>query len=103
MIAATPAPADRAAPPSRKASITARIAPPRATTSHRSGAALPKIEKTVVKRTGSGFHDGPPVVCRSRWAISRPQMIQAHGSYVGVEGYSSENAPSASAAAASSA
>ena len=53
--------------------------------------------------TGSGFHDGPPVVCRSMWTISRPQMIHAHGSYVGVLGYSSESAASASAAAASSA
>ena len=46
----------------------------------------PNSEKTVVNSTGSGFHDGPPVVCRSRWTISRPQTIQAHGSYVGVLG-----------------
>ena len=29
---------------------------------------------------GSGFHDGPLVVTRSSWVISRPQMIQDHGS-----------------------
>ena len=50
-------------------------------TSHRFGAASsPKNEKTVVKNTGSGFHDGPLTVLRSRWPISRPQMIHAHGS-----------------------
>jgi hypothetical protein len=36
--------------------------------------------------TGNGFHEGPPVVCRSRSTISRPQTIHAHGSYVGVDG-----------------
>ena len=66
--------------PRRNASITARIAPPRATISHRSGAASPNSAKTVVKSTGNGFHDGPPVVCRSRWRISRPHTIHAHGS-----------------------
>ena len=42
--------------------------------------------------TGSGFHDGPLTVSRSRCMISRPQMIQAHGSYVGAEGSSSVSA-----------
>ena len=40
----------------------------------------PKSEKGAVKRIGSGFHEGPPSVTRSRWTISRPHMIQAHGS-----------------------
>ena len=40
----------------------------------------------MVKMTGSGFHDGPVFVTRSRCAISRPQMIHAHGSYVGTDG-----------------
>src|SRR4051812_20432086 len=38
--------------------------------------------------TGSGFHDGPWTVLRSRWAISSPQMIHAIGSYVGADGSS---------------
>src|SRR5215213_7877034 len=46
----------------------------------------PKSENGTVKKIGSGFHDGPPSVTRSKWAISRPHMIQAQGSYVGVEG-----------------
>jgi hypothetical protein len=61
-------------------SATAAIAPARATTSQRSGAAEPKNEKTVVNITGSGFHDGPCAVTRSRCAISRPQMIHDQGS-----------------------
>ena len=48
--------------------------------------------KGVVSRTGSGFHDGPSTVDRSRWRISRPQMIHAHGSYVGEFGPSSVSA-----------
>ena len=48
--------------------------------------------------TGSGFHDGPSTVDRSRWTISRPQMIHAHGSYVGADGPSSDSAASASTA-----
>jgi hypothetical protein len=57
-----------------------RIAPARATTSQRSGAASPNSENGTVKRIGSGFHDGPFVVTRSRWRISRPQISQDHGS-----------------------
>ena len=59
---------------------TAANAPARATTSHMSGSACPKGANSVVKMTGSGFQVGPPVVCRLMWTISRPQMIQAHGS-----------------------
>ena len=40
----------------------------------------PKSENGVVKKIGSGFHDGPPSVTRSRCAISRPQRIHAQGS-----------------------
>lgn len=59
----------------------ARSAPARATHSHRSGATCsPKMENGTVKRTGKGFHEGPPVVVRSSSVISRPQRIQAHGS-----------------------
>ncbi len=70
----------RAARPSRYAIAIASMPPARAITSHRFGAASPKNEKTVVKNTGSGFHDGPLTVLRSRLPISRPQMIHAHGS-----------------------
>ena len=48
-----------------------------------------------MKKIGSGFHDGPPSVTRSRWAISRPHRIHAHGSYVGVDGNSSVSADTA--------
>src|SRR5262245_45286574 len=65
---------------------TPAIAAARATKSHRSGAAPPKSAQGVVSRTGSGFHDGPSAVERSRWRISRPQMIHASGSYVGADG-----------------
>ena len=62
--------------------ITQPSSPPaRATQSHRYGArSCPKSENGVVKKIGSGFHDGPPSVTRSRCAISRPQRIHAHGS-----------------------
>src|SRR3954453_7365981 len=77
--------------------------PARATITHRAGAAAsPNSENGVVKKIGSGFHDGPSVVTRSRWAISRPQMIHAHGSYVGVEGVSNDSAASARHASTSS-
>ena len=59
---------------------TAANAPARAITSHRSGSAWPNGANSVVKIIGSGFHDGPPVVCRLRCTISRPQTIHAHGS-----------------------
>ena len=59
----------------------ASSAPARATRSHSTGAvSSPNTEKTVVNTTGSGFHDGPPSVRRSRWAISLPHRIHAHGS-----------------------
>ena len=61
----------------------ARAALPRATTSHNS--VPPKRANGAVKRTERGFHEGPVVVSRSRWTISRPQTIHAQGSYVGVE------------------
>jgi hypothetical protein len=51
-----------------------------------------------VSSTGSGFHDGPSTVERSRWRISRPQMIHAHGSYVGANGPIIDSAASASTA-----
>jgi hypothetical protein len=79
--AITPAtgPASRAA--TRKASAMAMRPPARATTSHSSGAASsPNSENGAVNSTGSGFQDGPAVVTRSRWAICRPQISQAHGS-----------------------
>ena len=53
----------------------------------------------MVKITGSGFHDGPVVVTRSPCRISLPQMIQAHGSYVGAEGSRSVSAAIAKHAA----
>src|SRR3954469_7532819 len=60
----------------------------------------PKSENGVVSRTGSGFHDGPSTVERSRCRISRPQMIHAHGSYVGAEGTRNESAVSPRTASA---
>ncbi len=65
---------------SRKERITDMKAPARPTTSQRSGAMLPNGANSVVNITVSGFHDGPSVVTRSKWMISRPQTIQAHGS-----------------------
>ena len=59
---------------------TAITAPARATISHRSGCALPNSANTVVNSIGSGFHEGPPVVWRSRWMISWPHTSHAHGS-----------------------
>jgi hypothetical protein len=64
----------------RKTITTVISAPARATTSHRSGCALPNSANTVVKISGNGFHDGPPAVCRSKWMISWPQTSHAHGS-----------------------
>ena len=52
----------------------------------------PVTENTVVNSTGNGFHDGPPVVSRSRCATSRPHTIHDHGSYVGTDGSSSDSA-----------
>src|SRR3954452_17153912 len=70
--------------------------PARATVSHSSGApSSPARLNGVVKITGSGFHDGPVLEIRSRWATSRPQMIHAHGSYVGTLGKSRLSAASA--------
>ena len=40
----------------------------------------PNSAKGVVNRIGSGFHEGPPVVTRSSWVISRPHITQAQGS-----------------------
>ena len=55
--------------------------PARATANQANGASsLPNSENGAVKSTGNGFHDGPPVVTSSPWAISRPQMSHAHGS-----------------------
>ena len=72
-------PASRA--PRRYAIANASSPPARAITSHSAGAASsPAGANGVVNSTGSGFHDGPFVVTRSHCVISRPQMIQAHGS-----------------------
>jgi hypothetical protein len=79
--AITPAagPARRA--PRRYAIAKASSPPARATSSHSCGAASsPASANTIVNSTGSGFHDGPCEVTRSHSVISRPHMIQAHGS-----------------------
>src|SRR3954465_10782354 len=81
--------------PSTPASRTPAIAPARATATQMYGDASPSGAVIVVRITGSGFHDGPWTVLRSRWAISRPQMIPANGSYVGAEGSSRLTNPSA--------
>jgi hypothetical protein len=71
-------------PPSRraspKASTTALIAPTRAAKTQMSGAIEPSGAARVVTITGSGFHDGPLIVFRSPWTISRPQTIHDHAS-----------------------
>ena len=60
---------------------TATTAPARADDQPQvGGGACRTSENTVTKTIGSGFHDGPPVVCRSRWTISRPQTSHDHGS-----------------------
>src|SRR5256885_9834549 len=51
-----------------------------------------RSDQTVVNRTGSGFHDEPAVVLRSRCATSLPHTIHDHESWVGTEGRSSESA-----------
>ena len=40
----------------------------------------PTSASTLVPSTGSGFHDGPPTVARSRCPTSRPQTSHAHTS-----------------------
>jgi hypothetical protein len=56
----------------------------RATTIHRTrgieSSSAEKGENNTVKTTGRGFHDEPPVVSSSPWAISLPHTSQAHGS-----------------------
>ena len=78
--AAKPAAGPPSRRPRRNANSTPAIAPARAATTQSAGAASPNKAKTVVSATGSGFHDGPKVVTRSRCTISRPQMIHAQGS-----------------------
>ncbi len=64
--------------------------PARATTTQRAGGMRSSTSErganSVVKATGSGFHDGPAVVSSERWAISRPHTSQAQGSKLGSEG-----------------
>ena len=59
---------------------TASSAPARLTTSQSAGPASPANEKTVVNRTGSGFHEGDVPTLSSRSATLRPHTSQAHGS-----------------------
>src|SRR5262245_64742147 len=84
----------------RNADTTATIPAARTTTSQSAGAALPKIDRTVVTATGSGLKDGPPGVLRSRWATSRPQTIQAQGSYAGEPGRTTRDTAATASAAA---
>jgi hypothetical protein len=66
---------------SRKAIAIASSTPARATISHSDGATeSPSSENGVVTITGSGFHDGPPTVSRSKCVIWRPHSSHAHGS-----------------------
>src|SRR3954465_3422698 len=86
-------PAQRAA--IRYANTTASSAPARTTTNQSPGAtSSPNSEKTVVKSTGSGFHEDPDIVSRSRGATSRPQMIHDHGSLPGGDARISDSAAS---------
>src|SRR3954454_24389309 len=87
----------------RYANATASSAPARTTTSHSPGAtSWPNSENTVVNSTGSGFHDEPDIVSRSRCATSRPQMIHDHGSLPGGDGSISDSAASATQPSTSS-
>ncbi len=74
-----------ASPPRRRAtrnvSTTARNPVVRATSSHSSGAVpSPSSANGVVKATGSGFQDGPPLMLSVPSVISRPQISHAVGS-----------------------
>src|SRR5262249_26039656 len=77
-------------PASRDAATSPRAPPARAALSHRVGAAaVPNSAYTVVNgNTGSGFHDGPPLIAKLRCGstTSRPQEIHDHGSYDGTVG-----------------
>ena len=68
---------------SRYAATIPSIPPARAVITHSVGAAvLPNSDQIAVNITGSGFHDGPPLIAKLRWGskTSRPQEIHAHGS-----------------------
>ncbi len=68
---------------SRYAATTPRRPPARAVITHSVGAAaLPNSAQIVVNTTGSGFHDGPPLIAKLRCGsvTSRPHEIHAHGS-----------------------
>ena len=70
----TPADAPASRRASRNVKAKASSPPAWATTSHSSGAQRsPASENGAVKKTGSGFHDGPVRVSRSRWTISAPR------------------------------
>ena len=89
-ITATAAPHAAATPPSlrrktrRAAPASASSAPARATTSQSAGgrprSSSPSGAASVVKATGSGFQEGPPVVSSWKCASSRPHTTQAIGS-----------------------
>ena len=68
---------------SRYAATIPSKPPARAVITHSVGAAeLPNSDQIAVNITGSGFHDGPPLIAKLRWGskTSRPQEIHAHGS-----------------------
>ena len=82
---------------SRTAIASARSAPVRATTIQ-SAAGSPASTSSsratrVVKTTGSGFHDGPPVVSSPPWASSRPHTSQAQGSCSAPRGGAARSPP----------
>src|SRR3954451_22677602 len=87
----------------RNANRTASSPPARAVMTQSPGAASPNSDQTVVNSTGSGFHEDPAVVLRSRCATSLPHTIQDHESCVGTDGSSSDSAASAKQPATSSA
>jgi hypothetical protein len=90
IAAVTPAASRRPLPPpairaaTLNASNSERSPPARATTiQSATGTPASSFESgatTVVNMTGSGFHEGPPVVSSEKWAISRPHTSHAHGS-----------------------
>ena len=100
ITAAAAAPATR--PPSRAASAQAPASasrpPARATTSHSAGAGSPVSASGVVTTTGSGFHDGPPLVSSANRLASRPHTTHAVGSKASAHGSRRETAASATAA-----
>jgi hypothetical protein len=79
--AAPPATRPASRVPTRTSAARASRPPLRAIHSHSIGATDVPVQAYVAsRRAGSGFHEDPTTVLRSRWRISRPQMSQYQAS-----------------------